>query len=321
MVKKIIPLLIIFLFLFLVQTTHAQEFKPPTERYFKAEVIKIIDQGTKDVVGHQNFYQILEVKELEGKNKGKTVRIENAGSPNVREQKSLKVGEKIVALELTDYLGKKSYSIWDRYRLSFVVFAIIGFFLLVVIVAGFKGVGSIMGMFVSLAILMLFIVPQILKGEDPLLISILGSLIIMVITIYLAHGLSKKTTVAVVSTFLSLIIVGVLGTFFVKFLNLSGLGNEENFMLQLGPSSIKAQGLLLGGIIIGALGVLDDITTTQSASLFILFELNPANSPYWVILNSETIIEEVIRTLAGSIGLILAVPITTVIAAYIAKRG
>ncbi|MBI2420613.1 MAG: hypothetical protein HYV38_00825 [Candidatus Levybacteria bacterium] len=104
MVKKVIPLLIISLFLFLVQTTHAQEFKPPTERYFKAEVVKIVDQGIKDVVGHQNFYQILEVKELEGKNKGKTVRIENAGSPNVREQKSLKVGEKIVALLCNNWI-------------------------------------------------------------------------------------------------------------------------------------------------------------------------------------------------------------------------
>ena len=136
-------------------------------------------------------------------------------------------------------------------------------------------------------------------------------------------------------------------------------------MLQISGTNINAQGLLLSGIIIGALGVLDDVTTTQSAAifeffklnkklsvtdlymkgysvgkehisslvntlilayagaslaLFVIFVLNPNNIPTWVMLNDEMIVEEIVRALAGSIGLVLAVPITTIIAAYVAKK-
>jgi uncharacterized membrane protein len=212
---------------------------------------------------------------------------------------------------------------------------------------------------------MLFIVPQILAGADPLLISILGAIVIMITTIYLSHGLSLQTTVAVAATGIALVITGFLAVYFVNLLSLSGTGNEENALLAFGNTYINIQGLLLGGIIIGTLGILDDTTTTQSAavfefhkinpsltfehllqkglnigkehiaslvntlvlayagvslSLFIFFVLNPAHQPYWVIFNSESIIEEIVRTLAGSIGLILAVPITTLLAVFVVTK-
>ena len=219
---------------------------------------------------------------------------------------------------------------------------------------------------ISFVILIGFIVPQILAGRDPLLISIAGSLAIMFITIYLAHGISKRTTSAVISTFISLVLTGILAFAFVKIFHLTGLGDENSYLLQMGNASINPEGLLLGGIIIGALGVLDDITTTQSAAifelfkldkklsvsdlfvkgytigrehiaslvntlilayagaslgLFVIFVLNPNQTPVWVILNSEILSEEIVRAIAGSIGLILAVPITTLVASYIAKRS
>ena len=220
-------------------------------------------------------------------------------------------------------------------------------------------------MIVSVLVILQFIVPQILQGQDPLLVSIAGSLAIMLLTIYLAHGISKRTTVALGATAIALLITGVLSYFFVNITDLTGVGSEDAYLLQFGPASINLKGLLLGGIIIGALGVLDDITTSQSAavfeiakankklefmdlimrgyvvgkehiaslvntlvlayagaslSLFIIFVLNPSNQPYWVILNSQIIVEEVIRTLAGSIGLVMAVPIATILAAWAATK-
>jgi uncharacterized membrane protein len=259
---------------------------------------------------------------------------------------------------------KLTYSVYDKYRSGNILFIAVAFFLLVIITTGLRGIGSLLGLVISFAVIIFFIVPQILGGADPLFISIVGSLFIMVTTIYLAHGFSQRTTIAIASTFLALVITGILAVWFVGALGLTGGGNEDAYMLQFGSQIINLRGLLLGGIIIGTLGILDDTTTTQAATifalaetnsklkarelmqkgfivgkehitslvntlvlayagaslpLFIFFVLNPLHQPLWVILNNEQIVEEIIRTLAGSIGLILAVPITTALAAFFAK--
>lgn len=365
-------LLTILLFLFLLLSTKsswaqspAPTFVPPKQEYFKAEVTKIIRDGTRNVAEYKNFFQFVEVKFSDGSEKGKAVTIENSGSLKTVKQKSLKVGDEIVVLRVTNN-GEVTYSVWDKLRLNYIYFTIIGFFALIFVFAGIKGIGSIIGMIISFGVLVGFIVPQILAGRDPLVISIIGSLIILVTTIFLAHGASRRTVSAVISTFISLVITGVLAFVFVKIFHLTGLGDENSYMLQMGNLEINPEGLLLGGVIIGALGVLDDVTTTQSAAifelfklnkklsmtdlftkgytigrehiaslvntlvlayagaslgLFVIFVLNPQSTPYWVILNSEVISEEIVRAVAGSMGLILAVPITTIIASYIAKKS
>lgn len=356
------------LFLSITPRIHAQspssEFSNPKQEYYKGEVTKVIKSGTRDIQNYKNFFQFVNIKITEGPEKGKIIPLENSGSIKTAEQKSLKTGDKVVVLKVINQ-GKTSYSIWDKYRLNYIYFALIGFFAIVLIFAGIKGLGSILGMIISFSILIGFIVPQILNGQDPLLISVLGSIAIMLITIFLAHGVSKMTSSAIISTFISLTITGILGFLFVKIFHLTGLGDENNVFLQIGTLQINSQGLLLGGIIIGALGVLDDVTTAQSAAifelhkldkklsitdlfskgysigrehiasvvntlilayagaslgLFVMFVLNPTNTPLWVMLNTDMIAEEIVRAVAGSIGLILAVPITTIIASYIAKR-
>lgn len=362
MLKKAL-LLSFFLLPFFIQPAHAQT--PPEQNYYRAEVTRVAKEGMRDINSFTNFFQLVEIKLTEGPEKDKKVTIEHGGSIKVAEQKKVKPGDQIIVLVLEDSGGRKTYSIWDKYRLDYVYYLIIGFFALVIIFAGLKGVGSLVGMGISLLVLLFFIVPQILAGRDPLLVSVGGSIVIFLTTIFLAHGISKRTGVAALSTFISLVITGLLAFAFVKGIHLSGLGDENSYMLQIGPAEINPQGLLLGGIIIGALGVLDDITTTQAASvfelaklnsklsvadlfrkgysigkehivslvntlvlayagaalsLFVIFVLNPTNSPTWVILNNEMVVEEIVRTIAGSIGLILAVPITTLIASYIAVK-
>ncbi len=141
--------------------------------------------------------------------------------------------------------------------------------------SGWHGVGSLAGMMISVAVIAKYIVPQILTGTDPLFVSIVGCTFVMVTTICLAHGFSKQTTVALVSTAATLIGIGLLSVFITGVTKLTGLGSDDAYSLKMGPTaSINFRGLLFGGILIGALGVLDDVTTGLSASVF---ELSQAN--------------------------------------------
>ncbi|MEN9407617.1 MAG: hypothetical protein RLZZ455_833 [Candidatus Parcubacteria bacterium] len=354
--KRIVLLFLLFTFFF-PTIAHAQSQQSD---YYKGSVEKITAEKTEKTT--QAITQSLTVTLLEGPQKGKTVSTSYSFPQVSKNVRALQKGDHVVVIKQT---GKEiTYGIYDRFRFTNIIYIAISFIILVLIVAGMRGVGSILGLAISLSVILLFIVPQILNGQDPLFISIVGSLVIMVTTIYLAHGFSQRTTIAIASTFLSLVITGFLALLFVHLLRLTGGGNEDAYMLQFGEQAINLKGLLLGGIIIGTLGVLDDTTTTQAATiftlaeantklqsrelirrgfsvgkehitslvntlvlayagaslpLFIFFVLNPLHQPAWVILNNEMVVEEIARTLAGSIGLILAVPITTVLAAFFAK--
>lgn len=365
--KLKISLGFLFLFLFIAPTFLFAQSTQPKEELFKAQVIKILATGEQYVdEQHKNPYQTVQVTILDGSEKGKTLTIKHGEQSTIRENQKVAVGEKVVILKLPTPKGDQ-YQIVDKYRLD-ALLPIVGiFFLLVLLLSRLKGLGSIVGLGVSLLVIIQFIVPQILAGHDPLVISILGSLCIMSVTIYLAHGFSRKTHIALVSTALSLILTGSLAYLFVDIVSLSGLGSDDAFSLQYGQTgNINLKGLLLGGIIIGALGVLDDITTSLSAvieelkkanpsytfsqltksgfrvgsehisslvntlvlayagaslPLFLFMILNPLHQPLWAILNSEIIVEEIVRTLAGSIGLIMAVPITTLLSSWIVTRS
>jgi len=200
-----------------------------------------------------------------------------------------------------------------------------------------------------------------MNGGNPLFVSLVGSMGILFFSLYLSHGFNKRTSVALVGTFITLIIATLAALVAVFSAQLFGLGSEEAISLLQGPlKNIDLQGLLLGGMIIGALGVLDDITTAQSAtveeihradpkldvtelfkrgmsvgkehiaslintlalayvgaSLPLMILLSQRKFPFWVLLNSEFIVEEVLRTVIGSFALILAVPITTILAARV----
>lgn len=348
------------------QRAHAASPPQPKVTYQKAQVVSVISEGEKEVVkGRKNNYQRLKLRVIDGEEKNTEVTVDYGGTFTLTSSQALTQGDIVVLAKTLPQNGKVVYAVMDKYRLDTVLYILFWFFLFVILVAGKRGFGSLIGMLLSLGIIMLFIIPSILQGSDPLFISIVGASVIMVSTIYIAHGFSKKTTVAVVATGISLLLTGFLSLFFVTIAKLSGMGSEDAYMLQLGTHSLRMQGILLGGMIIGTLGVLDDVTTTQAAtvfaianenkklsmwelfakayavgkdhiaslvntlvlayagaslSLFLLFVLNPTKQPTWVILNSEIIMQEVIRTLAGSSGLILAVPITTILASWIATR-
>jgi uncharacterized membrane protein len=161
----------------------------------------------------------------------------------------------------------RSFPLWTL-ALAFAVF--------VVAVARRQGAFSLLGMVLSTAIILRFIIPGIVSGGDPVLISVIGALAIMSTSLFLAHGVGVKTFVAFAGTAVCLGITALLASFVIGFAKLTGLAEEHSITLQIVTGgAINAEGLLLGGIIIGALGVLDDVTVAQSSAVF---ELRRANS-------------------------------------------
>jgi uncharacterized membrane protein len=151
---------------------------------------------------------------------------------------------------------------------TFVVFS--------VLISGWKGVRGLIGMAISIAVIIYYIIPQILAGKDPILVSVSGAFFLLAVTLYLVYGWALKTHAAVLGTLLSLILTAVLASYFVDLTRLTGYGNEDAlFLFQLSSGSINMQGIVLGGMLIGALGVLDDLVITQASVVFELFGLDP----------------------------------------------
>jgi uncharacterized membrane protein len=217
----------------------------------------------------------------------------------------------------------------------------------------------------SLYVIVDFIIPHILAGDDPLRVSIIGSVILLGVSLYLTYGWTLKTHAAVLSMVFVLLLTGLLAGLFVVFTRLNGTGDENvMYLMQLSQTPINLRGLFLGGLIIGALGVLDDLVTTQAAAVFELHHANQslgfrrlyssamrigqdhvaatvntlvlayaggalpmlllfslAKGDYGYLVNFSFIAEEIVRTLVGSLGLIAAVPLTTVIAIFFAQRA
>lgn len=171
--------------------------------------------------------------------------------------------------------GRISYELVDfergpQLRVLFLVFA-----LLVVAFSRLRGALSLVGLGVSLAIILVFIVPAILDGKPPVAVAVVGSLAVMFATIYLAHGRGPKATAALLGTAASLLLTAALAAFFTSFTRLTGLGGEEAFALRLADPDVSLQGLLIAGMVIGALGVLDDVTVSQSSTVLALRAANP----------------------------------------------
>jgi uncharacterized membrane protein len=154
---------------------------------------------------------------------------------------------------------------------------IFGFFALLTIAVGFwRGLSSLAGLLVTIGILFGFVFPQILAGGDPVVITVLASLVILAVNMHLSHGFSMHTLIAYGSTVAGLLLAVVFSHAFVDFANLSGLASEEaTFLFWRAEAGIDPTGILLASIILGAVGVLDDIAITQSETVQELRHANP----------------------------------------------
>ncbi len=341
--------ILVVIFLLFVHVSVSAEF-------IKGEVVNVIDHGETEVFGETHIQQEIQVKYLSGSEKGTRTTISPDNMSVVTEAQKYKVGEKVVLQQTTDLL-----QIREKWRLPYVLIAFGLFFGIVLLITKTRGIFSILGLVFSVFLIAFFLIPGILHGKDPLLLSLITCILITGGSIYLSHGLKKRTHVSVISTFLVLIFSFGLAFASLPFTKLFGLGTEQAYYLFVGLGEIDLRGLLLGGIMLGTVGLLDDVTTTQCATvdeiqkagknlsffelfkqgmsvgqehiasmintlalayvgaglpLFLLIAMNN-DSPWWVILNSEFVVEEIIRTLVGSTALLLAVPISTALAAKV----
>jgi uncharacterized membrane protein len=267
-----------------------------------------------------------------------------------------------VRLSILEQAGQPAfYNIRDLERGRPMV-ALAALFVLAVIVFGrWQGVRSLIGLACSFAVIVGFVVPAILRGQSPVPVALVGAMAIMLASLYLSHGVGRKTTAAVVGTALALALTGALTAGFVELAALTGLASEDALNASFQVGGISLQGLLLAGIILGGLGVLDDVTVSQASLVFELRRADPAagfaeltrgalavgrdhvaasvntlflayagaslpllvlfvsgGDPLGTVVTAEAVAVEVVRTLCGSVGLIAAVPLTTVLAANLA---
>ncbi len=148
------------------------------------------------------------------------------------------------------------------------------FALAVVALGRWRGVAALGGLVVSLALILLFVVPAILDGRSPVWVAVVGASAIAIVALYLAHGFNDKTTVALLGTVGALALTALLSAIVVAVAEISGFASEETSLLTL-FEGIDIQGLVLAGIVLGAAGALDDVTITQASAVWELRSADP----------------------------------------------
>lgn len=249
----------------------SQASKSPQHTYVKAQVVREIRQQENPYSMYGQVFQVLFVEILEGPEAGKAVEVQYDAKQ--LDELKVKPGDILILEETLQKENTKTYSVFDRYRLTGSTFLICIFLVIIIVFVGWKGVGSIIGLLMSIGVIFFFIIPQIVAGQDPLMIITIGSLVILVVTTYVAHGFSNKTTIAVLSTFLALFVTIIIALITANISILTGFADENAFLLHVGSNrTIDIHGLLLGGIILGSVGALNDVTTTQAATMFALYK-------------------------------------------------
>lgn len=241
----------------------------------RARVTEIIEEGEIDLGGTLQRYQIARVELLEGDYRGILMEMDYGQRQVLSSAVYLAPGDNVLVTVGSRPDGVLTVYFVDFYRSDLLLWLTILFVLVILVISRWKGLRSLLSMAFSLFVIIGYIIPHILAGEDPLTVSIIGSVILLGVTLYLTYGWNLKTHAAVVSMIVVLLITGTLAGLFVFFARLTGSGDENAlFLLQMLNTQINLRGLLLGGMIIGALGVLDDLVTTQASAVF---ELRHAN--------------------------------------------
>jgi uncharacterized membrane protein len=338
--------------------------KPPSTQPVRGAVTAVVSGacgGEVQVGTPSDACLIVTVRMSDGPAPDREVRIAVPSGPGTPR---FAVEDKVVlAYAGGDPAAGQSYQLVDFQR-TFPLLVLAGLFALAVLVLGrWQGLKALLALGLSFAVLVLFVLPAIIAGSNPLLVATIGAGVIMFVVLYLTHGLSARTSTAVLGTLVSLALIGGLGALFSVVAKLTGIDEETSTLLGALGHGIDTRGLLLAGVVIGALGVLDDVTVTQTSAVWELRAANPLLSwrelyaagqrigrdhvssavntlvmayagaalPVLLyssisgvglggVLTSQSIAQEVVRTMVGSIGLVAAVPITTALAAIVAVQ-
>ncbi|MDQ3014873.1 MAG: YibE/F family protein [bacterium] len=345
--------------LFFPSVMGAQVLHQDIQETLRAKVVEVVSQERREVPGTDTIstYQTIRAEIIEGDKTGQIVTIEN-------DYLVLKEGDKFFMNHIITINGNEMYSVRDIDRRAVIIGFIILFALVIVGFGGKQGLRSLLSLAASLFVVLYVLVPGLLNGYPPVLMSIAIAALILFFAIYFTHGFNRESTVAFIGTVTAVIMTGLLAYLGVYLARLSGLASDEAIFLNLSTrGNLDFSGLLLGAMIIGVLGVLDDIAVTQAAvvselfntdrtlsrkdvykkairvgkehvgalvntlalaytgaSLPLLLLFSTSESSAGSIINLEIFATEIIRTIVGSIGLVLTVPITTLLAVYLLKN-
>ncbi|GAA1435734.1 hypothetical protein GCM10009641_32660 [Mycobacterium cookii] len=226
-----------------------------------------------------------------------------------------------------------------------------------------RGIGALASLAYSLVLIAVFTLPAIMEGSSPLAVAVVTAAAIMLVTLYLSHGFDVRSTVAMLGTLVSLLVIGAIGWVFTGVGHFTGLVDEGSQYISGIATQVDLRGLLLAGLVIGALGVLDDVTVTQTWAVWELADVDPDAStrtlfvramrigrshaastvntlvlayvgatlplmlvfsaldlPFGIAVSQEIVAQEVVRGLVGGLGILAAVPVTTLVAALVAGR-
>jgi uncharacterized membrane protein len=348
--------------MFFPASGQAQELMQDQIMIARAKVLEVISQTEKVLPWNDTKIstQTLRVQILEGDEKGQEVVFDN-------DYVMLKAGDSFYLSRTAQFEGREFYSVHDPDRIPMLLFFTILFFLLVLIFGGIQGLRGLLSLALSLLVIIFVLLPGVLSGYSPLLISIGVSSLIIILGSYITHGFNRTTSSAVLGMIVTVIFTGVMAHIAVYGSHLTGVTGDEAVYLNFNTSGgLDLVGLLMGAIMIGLLGVLYDVAIGQSISVEELHRIAPhvdrwtiykrairigrehigalvntlaiayvgaslpllllfyssADANFLMIVNREVFATEVIRILIGSIGLVLAVPITTLLAVYmLIKKG
>jgi len=358
--------IILFIMLILVLSTSVafadEEYIEPLME--NAIVLEAGEEEQDEMYGEYIQFQNVKIRITSGKYKDEVLDIENVLPENLAYRIFVEKGDKIVVMIEENESGYQVY-VADYSRMDYIKYLTILFVVLILIIGKMKGLKSIISLTLTIGSVFYILLPQILKGANPIPISILISIGVTIITIFLVSGINSKGIAAIVGTSAGVIIAGLISYYVGYKIHLTGLSAEEATMLMYIPQNItfNFKNLLFSGIILGALGAIMDVSMSISSSIE---EIHNANNSFTTkelfksgmnvgkdvmgtmtntlilaytgasipllllfmayetslvkVLNLDIIATEIIRSLSGSIGLVLTIPITAFVASVLIKK-
>ncbi len=285
-------------------------------------------------------------------------------SPELRDQHPPKVGDnvRLVYFEASGSGADASATMIDYDRSVPLALLAALYALVVILVARWRGVRAILGLGFAFLIMGLFMFPALVAGKPALWVALVGSVAIMFVVLYFAHGFTARTSTALLGTVFGLAVTAGLAIWVTDAAGLIGMGDESTYALNSQVPQLSLSALVICGLMVAGLGVLNDVTITQASAVWELAESSPhatarelfgramrigrdhiASTVYTIafayaggafatllllslydhsfteFLTTGALAEEVVRTLVGSIGLVLAIPVTTAIAVAVVK--
>ncbi len=250
----------------------AQEVVSEKQTIMKAEVLEVMEQERREIPGLDTTtdFQKLRVRILEGEERGKEVVVEN-------DYLNLRAEDIFYLMHTTNSVdGTDQYSVSDPYRLPVIYFFLALFVAVVFMFGGMPGVRGLLSLIFSLLVITYVLLPGILYGYSPVVLSTVISAVIIIAGSYMTHGFNKTTTAAVVGMLVTIVVTGALAYCAVTYGRLSGFETEESVYLNFNTGgAINFSGLLLGGIMIGVLGILYDAAIGQAVAVEELQKAGP----------------------------------------------